>query len=72
MSAFIFSTFYDKPITSLLILRIQQAGSSSADASSDIFYSSALYPPKEGTAKSPGVAVDSANFLASMILKFET
>ena len=52
-------------------LRIQQAGSSSADASSDLFYSSALYPRKEGRAKSPGVAVDSANFLASMILKLE-
>ena len=49
--SFIFSTFYDKPITSLFILRIQ-VGSSSADACLDMFYSSAPYPPKEGRAKS--------------------
>ena len=69
MSAFIFSTFYDKPITSLLILRIQQDHLPRMLA--DIFHSNALYRPKEGRAKSPGVAVDSANFLASMILILE-
>ena len=50
--SFIFSTFYDKPITSPFILRIQ-VGSSSVDACLDMFYSSTPYPPKEGRAKSP-------------------
>lgn len=68
MSVFIFSTFYDKPIISLLIARIQ-AGSSSADACSDIFNSSAPYPPKEGRAKSPGVSPWIRNFFGPMILK---
>ena len=50
MSVFIFFTFCDKPITSLLILRIQ-AGSSPADACLDIFNSNTPYPRKERRAK---------------------
>ena len=55
-SAFIFSTFYDKPIRSLLILRIQ-AGSSSTDVCLNMFYISAPYPLKERRAKNPGVSL---------------
>ena len=36
---------------------ISRAGSSSAVACLDMFYSSAPYPPKEGRAKSPGVSL---------------
>ena len=55
-SAFIFSTFYDKLITSLLILLIQ-AESSYSDVYLNMFYIRGPYPLKERRAKNPGVSL---------------
>ena len=70
MSAFIFSTFYDKPIISLLISRIQ-AGSCSAGGC--LLRRRQLWCPLPSERTKSKMAwcqpVDSTNFIGSMILR---